>query len=149
MKNMMLLCAAILFGSIGCNMQPKVEDGRQVPPISDVTEMKAKMYSPDKDTLGKQITFVVPKEHWQPIYDNVVPADVDPAPAKWEWMGELTISLNNGESRMVFLFNLDGPKGAFAAGTNWKHRQYYRGGNSAQLKQALLAAYEASKKKTP
>ncbi|MBL8822640.1 MAG: hypothetical protein JNJ77_08645 [Planctomycetia bacterium] len=75
-------------------------------------------------------------KHWPAIWESLLPARRDSSPAKWIVMGDLDITLKNGNSYHISLFSVEGV-GAFAAGTNFESRTYYRGGNSKQLKQSL------------
>lgn len=89
--------------------------------------------------------FDVPAEHWQPLFDAMLPAKYDPNPATWVVMGELHIKLKNGEPFYVALFQGGMDGGAFASGRSHETRVYYLGGDS----EALAAALEAARASAP
>jgi hypothetical protein len=107
-----------------------------LPSLNDISEVTADIYQESP----KNVKFRVPEAHWQSVFDAMRPAQVDSTPASWVWLGELNIVRKEGRPFKVFLFDLSEVLGAFAAGESWETRRYYRGGNSAKLKEALEAA---------
>jgi hypothetical protein len=136
--SVLTLTAAI---ALGCG--ERLSGGRTdpLPASDDIKSMKATYADPVED---KMITFVVPPSHWSKIRDALLPAWYDEDAAKWKMLGELDIEKKRGGRVVVWLFSISQGPGAFAAGPTREQRVYYRGGQSAKLKQALRAAYEAS-----
>jgi hypothetical protein len=54
---------------------------------------------------------------------------------------------DNQPFRVELDYTASGTPGAFAAGTTFKQRVYYRGGKTAELVKAINAAYEKSREK--
>jgi hypothetical protein len=108
-----------------------------LPPASEIESMQALV---SKD----EARFTVPREHWQPIFDALLPATRDRNPSKWQVLGELEVVTRGGERRTVWLYQLGQGPGAFAVGEDWDRRVYYRGGETAELREALEAARKAS-----
>jgi hypothetical protein len=92
------------------------------------------------------VSFDVPQEHWEKILTALQPAKFDPSPAKWVGFADIDGKTNDGEPFYIGLFWTPDPPGAFAAGTTFETRYYYRGGDSTKLLQAVKNAYFASKK---
>jgi hypothetical protein len=111
-----------------------------LPPVADISEIKATYH--DSESL-KNIEFAVPQQHWDEIFDALLPAEFDPCPPGWWILGQLDIRLKNGSPFVVMLGRVS-PGGAFAAGETFDARIYYRGGDSTRLEEALRAAYKAS-----
>src|SRR5262249_37606073 len=114
-----------------------------VPNIKDIQSMEADFYDSGKQA---KVTFQVPAAHWQPIFSALLPAHRDSDPAKWVGLGHLQIKLVGGGSFHVSLYRVSDGLGAFASGPTFDQRVYYRGGSSADLKQALVTAFEAAEK---
>ena len=74
-------------------------------------------------------------EHWPAIWQAMSPASRDWSPSKWIVMGDLLVTLKDGGTTTISLYQTSG-KGAYSFGSF----SYYRGGNSDQLKQALERA---------
>lgn len=115
-----------------------------LPAINDIESMVATYKVRVQE---KEIKFTVTQSSWSKIRDALMPARHDCSPARWQWLGELEIKTKEGGRVYIWLFFLPEGPGAFAAGRTWEQRTYYRGGDSAKLKQALQAAYEASGQK--
>jgi hypothetical protein len=124
----LLLVAVVL---VGCDNQAD-----PLPAVSDIDSIEAR--------TSEGVRFDVPKKHWVPILDAMRPARKDNDPAKWQVLGELNIRLKGGKSLFVALYTTSKWSGAFSAGRTFKERVYYRGGDSAKLKQTFQAAYAAS-----
>ena len=92
------------------------------------------------------MTFTATVEDWTAIRGALSPAKLDPKPALWEWLGTVTLTKKDGELFQVELYDLPYPTGAFAIGEKADGRVYYRGGKSADLVKAVIAAYDRSKK---
>ena len=94
--------------------------------------------------LGREISFEVPRSHWEPVLSALRPATPDSSPAKWKGLGELDIVTTDGEPFWVGLYSLRGqPVGAFSAGQNHARRKYYRGGSTDTLINAMKAALKS------
>ena len=71
----------------------------------------------------------------------------DHDPAKWEGMGyDLAITTKTGKTINIFLFRTNGRKGAFAIGSSWEDRTYYRGSTDEAIATTIEKAKRASKK---
>jgi hypothetical protein len=66
-----LVLLAITMYSIWC---PKYDP---LPPVNKISEMKALYYEGEE---FKKIEFRVPEEHWEKIFDALLPAQFDPWP---------------------------------------------------------------------
>ena len=110
------------------------------PPVCKLLDFGKYKYQEQK----KQVEFTVPREHWNAIVSALTPAQKDSHPAKWVGMGELRFQLANGNPWVVTLYEGDGDRGAFSAGPNWDQRVYYRGGNTAELQNAMAAAFQTA-----
>src|SRR5436190_550098 len=73
---------------------------RPLPQIQEISEMKATYY---EDKGDKKVQFSVPEEHWEKIFDALLPARLDPLPAGWVVLGQLDITLKNGRPFVVML----------------------------------------------
>ena len=89
--------------------------------------------------------FAVPPRYVDEIFAALKPSQFDKSPCKRQDLGILNIRTTDGRTIHVELFDADG-LGAFAAGPTHQSRAYYRGGNSAQLRDVLRAAQSAAKK---
>jgi hypothetical protein len=101
-------------------------------PIDDVASVYVHPERNEEDHPG----FTVPEEHWQELFDALMPYKVDLSPAKWESYRDVTITLNDGSELTLFLFRADG-EAAFAMGKSWEDRTYYRGGSDHQLAEVI------------
>lgn len=118
--------------------------GDPLPALDEIASMAATYHElPQR----RDIKFTVPQSHWSKIREALVPAKRDYSAAKWQGLGELTIVTKRGSRVLVWLYFLPEGPGAFAVGQSWDQRAYFRGGDSAKLKQALQAAYAASRPK--
>ena len=111
-------------------------------PIPDPSEIRS-MEASLRDPAGQQLTFTVPPDHWASVLDALEPYEVDPDPAKWQVLGLITIDRPYRGDVRIGLFETD-PPGAFQVTGLFGWRTYYRGGDSATLKDALDKAYKAS-----
>ena len=115
-------------------------DSRTLPPLNEIDAMQAAAYIGGDE---RHVRFPVPREKWPEILDALTPAEKDDHPAKWQTMGELLIAKHSGRWIIVELFLLPEQPGAFCIKTI-SGRTYCRGGDSAKLRAAVEAAYEAS-----
>jgi hypothetical protein len=136
-RNLHVLAFLVLF-VVGC------ERTSSLPPTSEIESMRAVLYASKHEEDSK---FVVSHEHWAEVWDVLSPARRDYNPSKWEMLGELEVVTQGGGRRTVWLFSTSTGPGAFAVGTDWDHRVYYRGGTTDGLLRALEAAHEASQDK--
>ena len=120
------------------------ETGPPLPDLPDVRNIQASYFDREKET---KVTFQAPREHWHAIFSALLPARRDRSPAKWAGLGDLQLTLSNGDSYQVSLYSLGEETGAFSSGPTFERRVYYRGGNSTALEQALAEAYRASEEK--
>lgn len=119
-------------------------DPSPLPSPGKLENMKATYHDSREE---KEVTFAVPKKHWEKIWKTLLPATRDNQPAKWEEIGHLEVKLKSGGQFIVRLYATAKGPGAFAAGETFERRVYYRGGNSKQLRAALRAAYLDSRRK--
>jgi hypothetical protein len=89
--------------------------------------------------------FQIPEKHWDAILAALAPCEPDASPKKWEALCTLDLrTVENRDYRVeVFWLDYEGP-GAFKVGVD-EQFMYFRGGNSAQLRDAIIAAYKDSK----
>jgi hypothetical protein len=118
------------------------------PPLPNLSEIE-RMQASVSDGTPRGVVFDIPRSHWQAIYSAMRPAHRDEHPAPWAGPGDLNLKLKGGESFYIGLYDVDADlgSGAFSAGPTFEKRVYYRGGNSAELEQALsdaLKAYRAT-----
>jgi hypothetical protein len=115
-----------------------------LPDPAQIASIQVIEYSPVGE--NEQGGYLIAPEYWKPILDALSPAKRDHSPAAWQVLGSLAIELKNGRSFHLSLYELsDSPPGAFSAGPTNKDRVYYRGGDSKRLREAMQAAYEATK----
>lgn len=101
-------------------------------------------YGPDH----KQVTFEVPLEKWPAIKWAMLVPWPDPEPAKWSIIGTLKVRTRTGSIRFIHLFYIgEGEPGAFSIGTETDMGDYYRGGDSDQLYEAMRDAYNLAKQR--
>ncbi|MBC8288765.1 MAG: hypothetical protein H8E37_00455 [Planctomycetes bacterium] len=113
-----------------------------LPPQLDTTKIEATFYD---RTLRKEISFAVPRSSWRNITLPLLPAEVDPKPAKWKSVGSLTIHSKTEGPVHVGLYAPSKGSGAFSvrlAGV--KEKVYYRGGSSKVLMEQLKEAHQAA-----
>jgi hypothetical protein len=89
--------------------------------------------------------FEIPEKHWDAVLAALTPCEHDTSPAAWESLCTLDIRTTADRDYRVDLFWLedDGP-GAFKVCVDGRFT-YFRGGNSVQLRDAIVAAYDESK----
>ena len=86
--------------------------------------------------------FEAPVGHWARIRDALSPSQHDPRPAAWQGLALLEIQTDDKNTLRVDVFWLPNePVGAFAVESTALARKYYRGGNSRELEEAIVAAY--------
>ncbi len=113
----------------------------RLPDVEDVRSIEASFYDREQRT---NVTFQVPREHWNAIFSALLPARRADDAAKWPGLGRLQFKLANGDSYLVSLYNPSSEVGAFSAGPTFERRVYYGGGNSRDLEQALTEAFRAT-----
>ena len=121
--------------------------GYEFPPASMIDRIEATVVRIDHTSDD---VFTVPGDEYdREILAALSPSRYDGGGKKWQVMGNLTIQTADGPSFQVFLFDLDEDQvGAFAVGTTWESRRYYRGGNSGRLRIALEKARAKAEKPT-
>ena len=112
-----------------------------LPGSDNIRTIEASFFDRDQET---RVKFQVPRDHWDRLLSTLQPARRDSSPAKWVGLGELNITLANGNPWNVQLYTTDEDPGAFASGSTFEKRVYYRGGRSDDLEGALTAAYHAT-----
>jgi len=117
---------------------------RPFPRLSEIERIDADVY--DRKSK-KDVTFEVPRSHWEAIFSAMLPARKDDHPLPWAGPGDLNLKLKSGHTFRIALFYVDKElgTGAFSAGATHESRIYYRGGNSSALEKAVADAFEASK----
>jgi hypothetical protein len=117
-----------------------------IPPVDDIQSMTVQ-YLVDSDMAAPP--FEVPQSRWKDVFSAISPYSVDPRPTKWQVLGDITIRTKHEQNYLISLYYLStDPVGAFSAGPTFEKRVYYRGGNSARLKETLKEIYAAATKKT-
>jgi hypothetical protein len=126
---------------VGCR-NPRTKIANPLPAVGDVRSVTAHYF----DLEAKQdFRFDVPLDRLPSIYKALQPATFDSRPAKWAVLGELEMTLRNGQPFRVDLYYVWSDKeGAFSAGETFERRTYFRGGSSSQLTDALRSAREAA-----
>jgi len=115
---------------------------RPLPQIESIESMEAWLL---EENSGSKFQFRVPQEHWRKIYTTLLPARRDHHALKWAVLGGLELTLWDGSKTVVALYGLPADSdGAFSTPPVNAQRRYFRGGNSADLRAALRAAYEAA-----
>ncbi len=139
------IIAALLFvvGSICAVIALQLRPEPFVLPFgaTDVESMEARQVYLVKQEVGK--TFQVPSSYWEAILASFAAGHKDDDPAKWVIGGELEVKRKDGGSYFIMFSDRD----EFAAGPTFDKRVYYRGANDAELKRAILEAYDASQRK--
>src|SRR5262245_14082321 len=93
----------------GCQpAQPAVVD--PLPPLADIEAMQVECDEPS--TLGRPFKFVVPRGHWEKVFDALRPAYRDDRPANWQVLGQATVTRKAECPVMVFLFEVSEGPGA-------------------------------------
>jgi hypothetical protein len=89
--------------------------------------------------------FELPERHWDAVLAALLSCEPDASPKKWECLCDLEVRTAANHSYRVDAYWLDyGGAGAFSVSVDGKfdERTYYRGGNSAQLRDAIIAAFD-------
>jgi hypothetical protein len=89
--------------------------------------------------------FEIPEKHWEAILAALMPCKPDLLPAKWVWLCKLSLRTQTGQEYCVDVYWLEGDfLGAFSVCRQGRFpkRVYFRGGNSVQMRDAVVAAYE-------
>ena len=112
-----------------------------LPPQLDTTKIDATFYHLK---LRKEVSFQIPQKLWRNVTLPLLPAEVDPKPAKWESIGTLTIQSKTEGPVVVGLYAPSKGRGAFSVRLEGvKEKVYYRGGNSKALMEQLKEAYSS------
>lgn len=110
-----------------------------LPPQLDTTKIDATFYHLK---LRKEVSFKVPQDLWRNVTLPLLPAEVDPKPAKWESIGTLTIQSKTEGPVIVGLYAPSKGRGAFSVRLEGvKEKVYYRGGSSKALMEQLKEVY--------
>jgi hypothetical protein len=105
-----------------------------LPALSEITGMSAML-----DGFGVPVPrFEVPRSHWAAVRSAMLPSEVDREPTVWEILGALEIAAKDGSAIEVQLYYV-GDVGAFSIGG-----EYYRGGSSPRLEEAIRLAHRAT-----
>lgn len=91
--------------------------------------------------------FEIPEKHWDAVLAALEPCEPDALPAAWVSLCDLSIRTKaNRHYRMNLYWLDDARRGAFSVslGGRSPKKTYYRGGNSVQLRNAIVAAYDES-----
>jgi hypothetical protein len=149
-KPRLLMTASVLLGVIVCFVSwcgiDYWRSGYRPPRTDDIVGMSAQFR--ERDTGIEFGPFDVDESSWNAICESLSPWEHDWSPAKWEYMGTLTVRIRNGRTLHVCLFDLPSePVGAFSLGPNELDRGYFRGGNSNRLRKVLKDAYSRTQAK--
>jgi hypothetical protein len=109
-----------------------------LPDAEEVSSMQASLHNSPKSMPDVPL-FDVPASHIGQVLAALSPAVRDEHPAKWQHLGELSLSCKNGRRLRVELFSTSHGSGAFAVED--PARVYCRGGSNAAIEQAIRAAY--------
>jgi hypothetical protein len=125
-----LLWLTLVF-ACGCSAKPQpVAD--PLPSLAEIDTMDASFLDP---ATGKEIKLHVPQANWKMIFAALRPVGLDTSPEKCLVLCDLVLTRKSaGTLWLGLLENSDGSV-AFSIGNN-----YYRGGNSDKLMQALRLA---------
>lgn len=130
----------------------KPETGYPFPVLPDIARMTIENFChPDGPSLPY---FDVPQNCWAEIIDSLSPSQYDARPCTWVIAGSMVIECKQGPNRTIGLYFVGQVPtcpdvitiGAFSAGPNFESRKYYRGGNEARLKAAIIQAYAEHQK---
>src|SRR5690242_9723430 len=110
----------------GCWSSPVVDP---LPPVSEIRIINAHYLD---SRVKQELNFEAPPDCWEPIFAALRPARRDYNAAKWEVIGDLSLSLKNGRQFYVGLYRTFKGDGAFSAGESSEKRKYYRGGDSSK-----------------
>jgi len=116
------------------------------PARSDIISMTVVVQFWAFDGDKKISPFEIPEEHWETVLAALTPYEPDPEPSLWMWLCNLSIRTKAGREYCVAVYWLeDDHPGAFSVypPTRSTVRSYFRGGDSIQLRDAIVAAYEA------
>lgn len=107
--------------------------GPQLPLVQNIVRIHANSHD-------KKIEFDIPETYWQPILDAVAATKKDSHPAKWVLLRHLTISLDDGSTFLITVYETGKQYAAISAGKNHVSRIYYRGGSEPKLHGLLTEA---------
>jgi hypothetical protein len=131
-----LLMISLALCACGCRSAPATDP---LPQASGIRVIKAHYFDP---TAKQKREFDVPPSHWDLILRAMRPNRPDAEPADWTILGDLRITLSDGSPSFVGMYSVRRGEGAFSAGPSPEERVYYRGGSTANLVRALIAAYQ-------
>jgi hypothetical protein len=129
------LAGVVLACSVsGCRPEPVTIDpatGFHFPPASEIESVTV---------IGLPFAagarFKAPPETWNDIFASLSPSGRDPDPLKWAILADLEIIMKDKRTLRIAIWDLrDSEIGAFKAG------EYYRGGNTQRVKDALYKAF--------
>jgi len=116
---------------------------RPIPHVRNIRSIEFIRWDSEKQS---KVGIPIPREHWESLLSALLPARKDNDPAKWRLLGELALTLSDGGSFHISLYDPRERLGAFSAGPTHKERVYYRGGRSEDLKAAIEDALSAARK---
>ena len=142
MKQMKYLTIAVVLLAVSAlGQQPDPPSADPLPDylkISRIESITAEVR--DADT-NRSVSFVVSRSCWQEIIDSLQPAKRDSERASGKVLGSLKIRYSDLPIRLeIELFDVPEAPGGFAIQENGGHLRFYRGGDSAKLKAAILKA---------
>lgn len=140
------LLALVLMAGVGTWVGILALSPYSVPARKDIAEVSVTYPFYTFEERGRQIPpFQIPEKHWDAVLGALAPCNRDPSPAKWMSLCDLRIRTKAHRVYCVGLYWLpDAPRGAFSVYPEGRHSQrtYYRGGDSVQLRDAIVAAYD-------
>jgi hypothetical protein len=113
-------------------------------PLPEAKQVKTISIKFDHPKLD-DVEFDATAEDWEAIRSHLLPAEIDPKPALWEWVASVKIVTKGGQPFSLELYTPSSGPSAFSSGKKSDERLYYRGGNTAAMVRAVTAAYEKSK----
>lgn len=131
-----LVTTTLLLMTIATVLNAREQD-TPLPDAKDVRTVAIKFDHPKLD----DVEFTATPEDWKAIRAGLLPAKVDPKPSLWEWFATVTITKKDGQQFEAEIYALPYATGAFSI-----DKTYYRGGKSADLAKAVIAAYDKSRK---
>jgi hypothetical protein len=93
--------------------------------------------------------FQIPEKHWDAVLAGLAPCKRDRSPKTWLCLCVLDVGTTSNRNYVVDVFWLgyEDP-GAFKVSVD-EQFTYYRGGNSSEVRAAIIAAYDESKSLAP
>ena len=150
----MIAIGVVVISLASCGKSPRLDNTDLVPdpapdPLPSTKTIKTMTASIYDRNSKSHVTFDVPQSQWDSIYATLLPAKRDDNPAKWEGLGELKITNEDGSHFRIDLYSTGEGLGAFSAGETFEKRVYHRGGNSEKLEIAIGKALGEAKKVSP